>query len=508
MPSHAQKPAIPVLMARKIMAFVLVATLAVAGCSDSTAPLNDAPLLVRLEPLTETNVTGTVGTAAPVVPAVRATDQNGKPVGGVEISFVTDGVVANRSARTDAGGVASAGAWTLSTVAGTSTATARFQGSLDVVFTATALAGPVAQLAQLSGNGQTAVPGATLPLSLSVKVGDSYGNPVSGATVEFAVVSGGGSIGSDPAVSNAGGIATSGPWTMGTSAGAQQVKARAAGRETTFTARACDEPCPRSAQLLFVRNGDIFLTDLETSHTVQLTFSGRDYEPVWSPDGNRIAFVRHGVSSGGGDVYLMNADGSGLVRRTTGIAFHSPAWSPDGNTLAVGSGHLYQGDILLLSLGDNQGNPIFLASMGTEPEWSPDGKRIAFVSLSGDDGYHALHVVNADGSGSYALTLRDHGAIDNPTWSPDGKRIAFSKCIAGGCDLYFVRPDDATPNVAAPITQLTQIGNAWSPAWSPDGSRIAFSRGGWLSGAIAYITADGGVPIEILSSGSQPAWRP
>ncbi|MGI8617571.1 MAG: hypothetical protein ACR2L6_00585 [Gemmatimonadaceae bacterium] len=507
MPSHVQEPAIPVLMARKIMAFVLVATLAVAGCSDSTGPLNDAPLLVRLEPLTETNVTGTVGTAAPVVPAVRATDQNGKPVAGVEIAFVTDGAIAKRAARTDADGVAAAGTWTLSALPGTNTVTARASGSEDVVFIAIARAGPIARLAHVSGNEQAAGLGATLPQRLSVKVSDLYGNPVSGATVEFAVVSGGGSIGGDPAVSDAEGVATSGLWTLGASPGAQQVKARAAGVEMTFFARGCDEPCPRGAQLLFVSNGDIFLTDLEASHTVQLTFSGRDYEPAWSPDGNRIAFVRRDVNFGR-DIYLMNADGSGLVRRTTGAGLHSPAWSPDGNTLAVGTGDHYDGDIRLLSLSDNQGDGILLARMGTEPEWSPDGKKIAFVSLSGDDGYGALHVMNADGSGIFALTLRDEGALDSPTWSPDGKHIVFSKCLRNVCDLYSVDPDGATPNTPAQVTQLTQLGNAWSPDWSPDGTRIAFMRGGWLGGSIAYVTPDGEAAVEIPLSGSQPAWRP
>jgi len=505
MPSHVQEPAIPASTARKIMAFVLVATLAVAGCSDTTAPLKEVPLVVRLEPLTETNVTGTVGTAAPVVPAVRARDQNGKPVRGVEVAFVTDGAITTRAARTDADGVASVGAWTLSTLAGTNTVTARASGSPDVVFTATARAGPVARLAHVSGDDQSAIAGATLPQPLSVKVSDSYGNAVSGATVEFAVVSGGGSIGSDPAVSDAEGVATSGPWTVGASSSAQEVKARAAGVELTFTARACDELCPPNA-LLFVRGGNIFLF-LAWAHTVQLTFEGINIQPAWSPDGNRIAFARHG-SGGQADIYLMNADGSGVVRRTAGMRLHSPAWSPDGTTLAVGSGSHYDGDIRLLSLADNEGNGIHLASMGTEPAWSPDGKKIAFVSLSGDDGYHALHVMNADGSGISAITLRDEGSIGSPKWSPDGKRVVFSKCIAAGCDLYSVSPDGAAPTIPAAVTRLTYLGNAWSPAWSPDGTRIAFTRGGWLSGSIAYVTADGGPAVEIISSGSQPAYRP
>ncbi len=483
------------------MACVLVAALAVAGCADSTGPLDEVPVVVRLEPLTATNVTGTVGTAAPVVPAVRARDQNGKFLGGVAVAFVTNGAITTRAVRTGADGVASAGNWTLSTIAGANTVTARASGSADVVFTVTARAGPVARLTHVSGNDQSALPGATLPQRLSLKVSDTYGNPVGGGTVEFAVESGGGSIAGDPAVSNADGVATSGYWTLGASSGSQQVKARAAGVEMTFVARACDQQCP-SSSLAFVRDLNIFSMVPGTSHIVQLTF-GRALEPTWSPDGKRIAF-RGEVTTGAytRDIYLMNADGSGVLRRTTGGNFHSPAWSPDGNTLAVSSGSHYYGDIWLFSVGDNNANDIRIATMGAEPAWSPDGKKIAFVSLSGDDGYNALHVMNADGSGISSLTVRDAGAIHRPAWSPDGKRIVFSKCVEAVCDLYFVPPDGGT------VTQLTQLGNAWSPAWSPDGTRIAFSRGGWLSGSIAYIPADGGAPIDIVSDGSQPAWRP
>ncbi|TMI89553.1 MAG: hypothetical protein E6H00_09380 [Bacillati bacterium ANGP1] len=93
---------------------------------------------------------------------------------------------------------------------------------------------------------------------------------------------------------------------------------------------------------------------------VQLTFQGSNYDPVWSPDGRRMAFVseREG-GRGGRNVFVMNADGSGE---------HSVTGSAGGDG----------------------------------PTWLPDGRRIAYASKRG--GLWSLYSVNADGTGEIQLT--------------------------------------------------------------------------------------------------------
>jgi len=482
---------------------VVVAATLIGSCTSPT----DTPEALRLEALTATSLAGTVGEYVTPAPVVRVTNAAGRPMAGIAVSFnvvgaggITNGGITNASAQTDAGGSAAVGRWVLGPVAGAHTVTARAGDTEQVVFTAIAKPGPVARMTYVSGNLQAALVGVTLSSPLRVSVADRFGNRVSPVPVSFAVISGGGSIAGSTAITASDGIATSGAWTLGPTLGAQQVRAQAEGAQAVFTAYACDESCPEG-QLLFVRDGRrIFSTTLPGNDARQLTSDlSTAFDPAWSADGRRIAFVRLDFNDAF-DLYLMDADGSNVVRRAAG--FGSPAWSPDGRRLAVSQ----EGDcceMFLLSVDEDGTPPVHVASQAAYPAWSPDGKRIAFVSLSGGAGYHALQVMNADGSGVESITLRDEGRIWRPTWSPDGRRIAFSKC-RGGCNIFIVNLDGTG------LVQLTTVGNAEGPAWSPDGTRIAFTlRSSSGDGLVAYVAVNsGGDPIVIVSPGESPAWRP
>ena len=289
--------------------------------------------------------------------------------------------------------------------------------------------------------------------------------------------------------------------------------------QTTFDLTCAPIPPPgaeTSGQLAFVRDGQIHVIDSDGTGLVRLTDGPDDGPPAWSPDGRRIAFVRDKTldgqrASSGAELYLADADGSHIVLRAVG--FQSPAWSPDGGRLTVTQRDcIYYCEMFLLSVDEDGTPPVHVASQAAAPAWSPDGEKIAFVSLSGDDGYHALHVVNADGSGVEVVVPRDQVAIHHPTWSPDGRRIAFSECrpitqTAVACDIFTVNSDGTG------LVQLTTAGNVFGPAWSPDGTRIAFTVSRYSSGAwepsVAYVAVDGGGGrILIVSRGYYPAWRP
>ena len=131
--------------------------------------------------------------------------------------------------------------------------------------------------------------------------------------------------------------------------------------------------------------------------------------PVWSPMGTHIAFLASEGQGGEGllGIYLMNADGSNPTSLVSG---------------AVLGGHL----------------PLEFA-------WSPDGAKIAFISL-GDDNSD-IYVINADGSNLRRLT--ESNALDRqPLWSPDSTRIVFTRTTlaskedeGGNPDIYLVNAD-------------------------------------------------------------------
>jgi WD40 repeat protein len=280
-----------------------------------------------------------------------------------------------------------------------------------------------------------------------------------------------------------------------------------------FTVVFTTEPPIPAGQLVFAQLTDrqIYRINLDGTGLTRLTSSEENSRPVWSPDGRRIAFARRfkGPENRGwglSDIYVMDADGSNVVRRTVGSNFWSAAWSPDGRKLAVSDEDIYIASIYLISAEDDGAAPSLLATYARSPAWSPDGKQIAYVHNSGDDGYHQVYVMDADGTAARPLTELDPGGIYGLAWSPNGQRIAFSKCLTGACDLYVMGAGGGG------ASQITNVGNAQEAAWSPDGKWIALtlsthSGSEWVP-SVAYVSAGGGTPRVVATGGFNPSWRP
>ena len=169
----------------------------------------------------------------------------------------------------------------------------------------------------------------------------------------------------------------------------------------------------------------------------------------------------------------------------------TPAWSPDGRKLAFVSERDGNGEIYVMNAdGSAQENLTRQPAGDSHPSWSPDGRRIGFVSRR--DGNAEIYVMNADGSGLLNLTRAPSDDLD-PAWSPDGRAIAFvvqKQCVRRPCAaayetyLYVVNADGSG------LRRLTtRPAHLFNPSWSADGKTIRYGR--------SLVNADGSGSSEL-----------
>ena len=262
-----------------------------------------------------------------------------------------------------------------------------------------------------------------------------------------------------------------------------------------------------------------------------------------------IAFVSD--RGGNKEIFVMNADGSDSRAATANRSINNfPSWSRDGNSILYTSYRYKSRPLLFVStrkgrpgrvlarLGDERsqyrgvfgpngklalvmsdGEAPDLYSVGLDgrglkrltssraidvsPAWSPDGRRIAFVSDR--SGNPHLFIMNADGSGLRRLTY-DGSYNTNPTWSPDGLWIAYETRVNNQFDIWLIDPEGT---VNAPL--VTHPRSDEAPSWSPNSRKLVFSsaRRGL---ADLYVIDRDGSNLRRLTRGAgnntSPNWGP
>ena len=302
----------------------------------------------------------------------------------------------------------------------------------------------------------------------------------------------------------------------------------------------------------------IFLLSVETGDKQRVTSppSGYDQDagPRFSPDGKTLAFARF-HSSLSGDVYLLPvAAGGRPAGEPRRLTFEERLvrgldWTADGRRIVYSSGSL--GSTSLWTVPASGGTPEPLAIAGQnavlpsiarvgnrlvyqryvwdsniwripgpnssdrksapsrfiastqvdeEPQFSPDGKKIAFTSAR--SGSYEIWVCDREGRNPVQLTSSSGPQLGSPRWSPDSRWIAFDSPTGGNSDIYVISADGG---LARRLTSGPS--NNVRPSWSKDGRWIYFGSNRSGVSQIWKEPAAGGTAVQVTKSGGEQAFE-
>jgi hypothetical protein len=325
------------------------------------------------------------------------------------------------------------------------------------VFNATAALPPVTAMSIAAGNNQNGQPGTALPVQPAVRATDAAGAPVAGVIVNFAIASGGGSIGGANTVTNANGIATAGTWTLGAAQGTNTLRATSPDLPSvtlTFTATAGPPPPVR------IQKSD---GEGQTAPVNSLV-SNPPSVFVSDANGNGVAgvAVTFSIASGGGSITGANAvtDAAGIGR--VGSWRLGPTPGPQG---------------LRATATGLQGSPLVFNAQATAP---------VAVSMSIHAGNNQAAQAGTAVATSPAVILRDAGG--NPV---AGIVVTFTVSGGGG---------SITGATATTGSNGVATAGTWTLGGTP-GSNSLTASGGGLSAAF---TATGTTPppnVQVVTFG-------
>ncbi len=244
----------------------------------------------------------------------------------------------------------------------------------------------------------------------------------------------------------------------------------------------CSKATPTPMATTTFLSPDTFTSPLTTTVTAPLELTATGLVTFHSDRGGNL------------DIWVMHDNGAELRQLTTDPERDiEPDWSPDGKQIAFVSGRDAPTDVQIYVMnadGSNQ-RPLlpFVAADHLSPRWSPDGKTVAFYTNRDNN----FEVYVASATGDSVVNLSQNAADDmTPAWSPDGKQLAFSSDRDGTAHLYIMNADGTD------VRQLTRgqfIDTR--PDWSPDGARIVFMSNRLGPMGLWSVAVAGGEPVAI-----------
>jgi TolB protein len=229
----------------------------------------------------------------------------------------------------------------------------------------------------------------------------------------------------------------------------------------------------------------------------------RDEAPTWSPDGRWIAYWHFNPDLADTlyptGLYVVDANGQERRLVVAGYA-NNPDWSPDGERLAFDSG-----DLFTIKPDGSELFQITEYNNGFFPSWSPQSDKLVFDTAYQDArGANAIWIISSDGTNSKDISQHGLGEWRDPSWSFSGQKILHLRFLTGvfGEEIFVM---DTTGATAQRLTQNEH--NDRYPTWSPDDSEIAWTILDEGNNEIWLMMADGSNQRK-LTEGAMPAWSP
>jgi Tol biopolymer transport system component len=228
--------------------------------------------------------------------------------------------------------------------------------------------------------------------------------------------------------------------------------------------------------------------------------------PDFSPNGNRIVFVRLGSG-----IFGVKLDGSGLRRLTSGTRDSYPVWSRDGKRIAFVRPYRRQWRLYVMSASGSKLLRLPHAPPAGRPTWSAGGKAI-LIPAAGD-------LVKVDSRSGKVLTYYgmslDIQTAQTATLSPNRRKIAYvgpristgpNDCGEGPCPQYGLY----LASVPKPHSPLRIVNDTGPAGWSPDGKNLVFVSRGALT---LWVVASGqrtaiSTGTHVATGDASPAWQP